>query len=230
MSGLRSIQPLRLSISYQPEDYLTTIREFLQQTCDGPVTIVASSLTATFIVQLTLANPNLCQQLILVAPAGLSDFGENYSRSFFAQLVSTPYLDRVIYNFGIANAAGIRNFLEQRQFARAERIYPEIVTAYQQSAQQTNAEYAALSFVKGDLCSDLAPDLAQLTIPTWIIWGDKAQFTPIELGQRLAAINPAVVRGFYTIQDAGLTPQLELPAVTIGCIRSSLAAFNATSS
>ena len=52
-----------------------------------------------------------------------------------------------------------------------ERVYPEIVEAYLQSAQQENAEYAALSFVQGDLCFDLPQYIEQLTVPTAIIWG-----------------------------------------------------------
>ena len=87
---------------------------------------------------------------------GLSDFGENYQRSFFAQLVSTPILDLLIYSTGVANELAIRSFLEQRQFARPERVYPEMVKAYLEGAQQPNAEYSALSFVRGDLCFDLS--------------------------------------------------------------------------
>ena len=145
----RSEHPAR---NYQVLDYLTTIKEFLEQTCSGPVTAIASSLTAAFTIRVAIAHPHLFKSLVLTTPAGLSDFGENYSRSFFAQLVSTPILDRLLYSTGVATSNGIRTFLEQRQFARSSRVYQEIVDAYLESAQQPNAEYAALSFVRGDLC------------------------------------------------------------------------------
>ncbi len=128
----------------------------------------------------------------------------------------------MIYDFGVANELGIRNFLEQRQFANPERVYPEIVTAYLESAQQPNAEYSALSFVRGDLCFDLSQYIEQLTIPTAIIWGQKSQFTGPDIGRRLAAINPKAIKVFQEIEEVGLTPQLELPAVTIGLIRKFL--------
>lgn len=207
---------------YQIEDYLSTIGEFLTQTCSEPATVIASSLTAAFMVRVAIAQPNLCKSLILVTPSGLSDFGGDYRRSFFAQLVSTPVLDRLLYSAGIATSAGIRNFLEQRQFAQPDRIYAEIVDAYLESAQQPNAEYAALSFVRGDLCFDLASYISQLTTPTAILWGEKAQFTSSDTGQRLATMNPTAIRHFQLIHDVGLTPQLELPAVTIGLIRKFL--------
>ncbi|HEY9632486.1 MAG TPA: alpha/beta hydrolase [Coleofasciculaceae cyanobacterium] len=215
----RSEHPER---NYKIDDYITIILEFLQATCTEPTPVVASSLTAAFTIRAAIARPDLFKSLILTTPAGLSDFGQDYSRSFFAQLVSTPVLDRILYSTGIATSAGIRSFLENRQFAQSRRIYQEIVDAYLQSAQQPNAEYAALSFVRGDLCFDLSLYIPQLTTPTAILWGEKSEFTGPEIGKRLADLNPQAIRFFQPLDDVGLTPQLELPAVTIGLIRRYL--------
>jgi pimeloyl-ACP methyl ester carboxylesterase len=212
--------------NYKIDDYLTTIREFLEQTTTKPVTVIASSLTAALTIRLAIAHPELFKSLILTTPAGLSDFGEDYSRSFFAQLISVPVVDRLLYSSGIATSGGIRSFLEQRQFAQANRVYQEIVDAYLASAQQPNAEYAALSFVRGDLCFDLSLYIQQLTTPTAIIWGQKSQFTAPEIGRRLAEMNPQAVRFLQILENVGLTPQLELPAVTIGLIRRFLPLLN----
>ena len=208
--------------NYQVEDYITTIIEFIEKTCSEPVPVVASSLTAAFTIRAAIKRPDLFKSLILTTPAGLSDFGENYSRSIFAQIVSTPILDKFLYSAGVATSGGIRNFLENRQFARPERVYQEIVDAYLESATQPNAEYAALSFVRGDLCFDLSLYVTELTTPTAIIWGQKSQFTGPEIGQRLANLNPQAIRYFQQLDDVGLTPQLELPAITIGLIRQFL--------
>lgn len=215
----RSAHPQR---NYQIDDYLTTITEFIEKTNDQPVTAIASSLTAALLIRIAINRPELFRSLILTAPAGLSDFGNNYSRSFFAQLVSTPILDRFIYGVGLATESGIRRFLEQRQFARPERVYPEIVTAYLESAKRNNAEYSALSFVRGDLCFDLSRYIEQLTVPTGIIWGEKSQFTGPEIGRRLAQMNPTAIRVFQIVEEVGLTPQLELPGVMAGLIRQFL--------
>lgn len=215
----RSEHPER---NYQADDYITTIIEFLEATCTEAISVVASSLTAAFTIRAAIARPELFKSLILTIPAGLSDFGQDYSRSFFAQLVSTPILDRLLYSTGIATSAGIRNFLENRQFANSSRVYQEIVDAYLASAQQPNAEYAALSFVRGDLCFDLSLYIRELTTPTAIIWGQKSQFTGPDVGKRLADLNPEAIRVFQSLDDVGLTPQLELPAVTIGLIRRYL--------
>lgn len=214
-----------LTRSYQVQDYLTTITEFLEKVCDTAVVAVASSLTAAMVVQLAIARPELFKALILVAPAGLADFGQPY-RNFFAQLVNLPVIDRLVYNTAIATSFGIRNFLENRQFARASRVSQEIVDAYLASAQQPKAEYSAISFVRGDLCFDLAPYIPQLVTPTALIWGKQAQFTSFELGQRFAEMNPRAIKSFHLLDDVGLTPQLELPAVMIGLIYQCMATLN----
>jgi pimeloyl-ACP methyl ester carboxylesterase len=218
----RSDHPPR---SYQAEDYIETIIEFMEQTCSVATTVIASSLTAAFTIRAAIERPELFKSLIVTTASGLSEFGQDYRQSGFAQFaqaVNAPFLNQLLYGTGVANSLGIRSFLEQRQFAKAERIYPEIVEAYLQSAQRENAEYAALSFVRGDLCFDLSPYIPKLTTPTAMIWGRGSQFTSPELGRQLAAMNPQAIRRFYYLDDVGFTPQLEQPAVTIGLIRQIL--------
>jgi pimeloyl-ACP methyl ester carboxylesterase len=211
-----------LTRDYQIEDYLVTLREFLEQTCPEPVTVIASSLTAGLVIQLAIAHPHLFKSLILSAPAGLSDFGKNYKDGFFAKLVSVPVLDRLLYSTAIATNSGIRGFLSNRQFVHSNRISQEMVDAYLASAQLPNAEYTALSFVRGDLCFDLAEFVPLLTTPTAIIWGKQAQLTEYTIGKKLARLNPQAIRFLEILDDVGLTPQLELPAVMIGVIQQFL--------
>lgn len=218
----RSDHPAR---NYQVEDYIAVITEFIEQTCRGPSTVIASALTAAFTIRAAINRPDLFKSLIVTTAAGLAEFGEDYRRSIFAQFAQTvnlPLLNQLLYSTGVANSFGIRSFLEQRQFARPERVYPEIVEAYLQSAQRDNGEYAALSFVRGDLCFDLSQYITQLKVPTAMIWGIGSEFTSPEIGRRLAQMNPQAIRIFYHLDDAGLTPQLELPGVTIGLIRKFL--------
>ena len=218
----RSDHPER---QYSPHDYITTILEFIEKTCVQSPIVVASSLTAGLTIRAAIEQPDCFQSLILCAPTGLSDFGEDYRSNFFAQIASIPVLDKLIYSMGIANMTGIMNFLETRQFAQSNRIYSEIAEAYLESASDPNAEYAALSFVRGDLCFDLARYLPQLTIPTAIFWGKESQLTGPELGKRLAALNPEQIKTFIELEDVGLTPQLELPAVTIAILQQCLISF-----
>ena len=225
--------------NYTADDYITTIEEFIKHTCRQPVTVIASALTAAFTIRAAIARPELFKSLILTTAAGLNEFdrtlassynggyprnalARTYQDNFFTQLARTPIIDRLLYSTGVATSFGIRSFLEQRQFAVKERVYPEMVEAYLQSAQQPNAEYAALSFVRGDLCFDLTQYIAQLTIPTALIWGQAAEYTGPKVGHRLQEMNPNAIRIMYQMNEVGFTPQLELPGVTVGLIRQFL--------
>jgi pimeloyl-ACP methyl ester carboxylesterase len=211
--------------SYQAEDYIAIIIEFMEQTCPSPTTVIASALTAAFTIRAAVERPDLFKSLIVTNAAGLAEFGKDYRQSGFAQFaqsINLPFLNSLLYGAGVANRFGIRGFLEQRQFADSAKIYPEIVEAYLQSAKRKNAKYAALSFVRGDLCFDLSQYMAKLTVPTAIIWGKGSEFTRPSVGHQLAEMNPQTIRHFYYLDDVGFTPQLEQPAVMIGLIRKLL--------
>jgi len=215
----QSAHPIR---DYQISDYLTTLTEFFQQACRPPVTVVASSLTAAFTIRLAIQQPDLFQSLFLVCPSGFDDFGQGAGRRLPLQVISTPLLDRLIYALGAENEVAVRNFLQRFLFAMPERVSQEMVEAYLASAQQPNAEYSALAFLRGDLYFDLALYIQQLTVPTVIFWGEQAQFTSFNLGRRLAQLNPQAIREFQPIPQVGVLPHLELPEVAIGLLQRYL--------
>ncbi|BBD61467.1 alpha/beta hydrolase fold protein [Nostoc sp. HK-01] len=214
-----SAHPVR---DYQIKDYLNAIAEFITQTCHQPVTVIASSLTAALTIRLAISQPQLFQSLYLVSPSGFDDFGQGAGRRLPLSVINTPLVDSLIYALGAENELAVRNFLQSFLFANPARVSSEMVAAYLTSAQQPNARFAALAFLRGDLYFDLSLYLQQLTIPTVFFWGEKAQFTSIKLGQRLANLNSDIVEKFYAIADAGVLPHLELPEVIIGLLQQHL--------
>ncbi|MBE9077702.1 alpha/beta hydrolase [Romeria aff. gracilis LEGE 07310] len=201
---------------YRIEDYLLSLSEFLQMLPD-PVTLVAASWTGALAVRLANQLPEKIRSLFLTCPSGFNDFGTGAGRRLPAPIINTPLLDQVIYALGATNEFAVRNFLEQFLFAKRDRISPEIVAAYLASAQQPNADYAALAFLRGDLYFDLAQDLPQLAVPTAVVWGARSQFTPLSLGRRLAALS-SQVQQFHIVDDTGVLPQLEQPSVVAGLL------------
>ncbi|MTJ46498.1 alpha/beta fold hydrolase [Dolichospermum sp. UHCC 0259] len=212
----KSAHPVR---DYQIEDYLTTILEFISQTCDQPVTVIASSLTAAFTIRLAVTYPDLFKALFLVCPAGFNDFGEGAGRRLPLSLINTPLVDNLIYALGAENEIAVRNFLQSFLFSNPERVTQEMVSAYLSSAQQYQAKFAALSFLRGNLYFDLSLYIQQLQVSTVILWGENAQFTNMQLGRRLANLNPETIQGFHEIPDTGILPHLEIPAVVIGILQ-----------
>ncbi|WP_414528088.1 alpha/beta fold hydrolase [Nodularia chucula] len=211
-----SAHPVR---DYQIRDYLTTIAEFIRQTCRQPVRVVASSLTAAFVIRLAITHPELFQSLFLVCPSGFDDFGQGAGRRIPLPIINSPLLDDVIYTLGAKNEIAVRNFLQSFLFGKPERVSPEIVAAYLTSAQKPHAKFSALAFLRGDLYFDLSLYIQQLQTPTVFFWGEKAQFTNIKLGRRLANLNTRAIRDFQAIADTGILPHLETPEVIIGLLQ-----------
>ena len=214
-----SFHPVR---NYQINDYITTIAEFIKQSCREPVTVVASSLTAALTIRLAIQQPQLFKTLFLSCPSGFDDFGQGSGRRLPLEVINTPLIDNLIYKLGAENEIAIRNFLHSFLFAKPARISSEIVGAYLASAQQPDAKFAALSFLRGDLYFDLSLYIRQLTIPTAMIWGEKAQFINVKLGKRLADLNKNAIRDFHVIPNTGVLPHLETPEITIGLLQQHL--------
>jgi pimeloyl-ACP methyl ester carboxylesterase len=211
-----SAHPVR---DYQISDYLNTIAQFITLTCNTPVTAIASSLTGALTVRLAIQQPELFKALFLVCPSGFDDFGQGAGRRLPLGLLNTPLLDNLIYALGAENEIAVRNFLQNFLFAKAERVSEEMVQAYLSSAQQFNAKFAALAFLRGDLYFDLSLYIKQLSIPTVMFWGENAQFTSVKLGRRLANLNTDAIRDFQAIASSGVLPHLELPEVMIGLLQ-----------
>ncbi|MEB3213317.1 MAG: alpha/beta hydrolase [Leptolyngbyaceae bacterium] len=203
---------------YVLDDYSQIVDELLEH-CGQPVTLVATSLTGGLAIRVAIAHPDKVRSLFLVCPSGYADFGVDYQRGLAAQLAGTPLLDRLIYTVGAANELAVRNFLQQFLFADASRITDEMVAAYLASALQPNAEYSALSSLKGALFFDLSRYVGQLTVPTAFLWGEKSRFNTPALGRRLAGLNPDAITAFYEVPNTGVLPHLELPAVVAGLLR-----------
>jgi pimeloyl-ACP methyl ester carboxylesterase len=206
--------------AYRVEDYFTILTELLE-TVGSPVSVVASSLTAGITIRLAIQRPDLFKMLFLVSPAGYADFGADYGRNVAAQIAGIPGVDQVIYALGAANELAVRSFLEQFLFADRSRLTQETVDAYLASAQQPNAEYAALASLRGDLCFDLSLYMSQLTVPTAIVWSEESRFGTVATGERLAKLSEAV-KWVWAIANVGVLPQLETPATVIGLLLKAL--------
>ncbi|MDR7896828.1 alpha/beta hydrolase [Thermosynechococcus sp. JY1334] len=203
---------------YTVAAYVDHLLECLGQLTAEPAVVITSSLTAAFAIQGAIAHPQRFRGLILTCPTGLSDFGQDYRQTPLAQIARQSYVDIAFYRLGVANSLSVQSFMANQQFARPSRISPEMVATYTQVAQSAGAEFAALAFVRGDLCCDLSRFLPHLTVPTYIVWGEQAKLPPVAVGQRLALLNPEAIRAFDVMPEVGLTPQLECPAVMIGWI------------
>lgn len=205
------------------EDYVAGLDTLLKHV-GTPALIVAQSLAAGFAAQLSLIKPELFVRMVLLAPTGGRDFGEEVTGGLIGgalkAVARTEPLNHRLYTLVFHRRRFIRSWLTSQGFYDPAGVSNDIVNGFLYSARQPNAAYSALPFLSGDLRFDFASDLSCLNVPAAMIWGAQERQVGRATAERLAAINPKVPLVF--IEQARATPELELPAQTIAAIERLL--------
>lgn len=202
------------------EDSVRALTEFIRATCEGPAILVASGLPAGYAVFLASLYPEMVERLILLMPTGLTEFGEAHI-SFRARLVSSiPVLNRFIYRNYQATRNSVRSWLTTFGFAEGGRVTEEMVDVFTTCAQQYGAENSILSYYSGHSGFDLIAKMRIASQPMTILWGEGAQFPPLDWAGRLQAVVPG--SKLKVIQSAGVLAALESPAQVSELLRSEL--------
>jgi pimeloyl-ACP methyl ester carboxylesterase len=207
------------------EDYVAELDALLRHV-DEPALVVAQSLAAGFVADLACIKPELFARLVLLCPSGGNDFGRDSAGPIFSRtlvpLARKQPLNLQFYRLLFHRPSFIRWWLTTQGFYDPASVSREIVNGFLYSARQPNAAYSALPFLTGDLRFDFAAKLRDLNVPAAMIWGAQERQVGREVGERLAALNPAVPIHF--IDRARATPELEHPAQTIALIERLLSA------
>ncbi|GAC1482772.1 MAG: alpha/beta hydrolase [Ktedonobacteraceae bacterium] len=204
-------------------DYIAQLDALLQYV-DQPAHVVAQSLAAGFAASLADSSPERFASLTLMTPAGGKDFGRDdfkfVQRNVLKPLARIEPLNFYLYRALFHRRVTLRSWLESEGFYEATAVSREIVDGFFYSARQRGAAYSALPFLSGNLRYDIAPYVRNLRVPTIMLWGTQEKTVGRQIGERLAALNPAIPLIF--IKRARTSFELELPAQTIGLIQHFL--------
>lgn len=206
------------------DDYAAALRVLLREVVGEPAVVVAQSLAAGFAAEAARTDPGLVAGLVMSAPSGGKDFGQD-AFGPLARFTLTPVARRrpfnlALYRLVFHSRSFIRSWLVSQGFYDPGAVSREIVNGFLWSARKPGAAYSALPFLTGDLRYDFAPYMRDLSVPAAMFWGSEERQVGVETGERLAALNPDVPLTF--IRRSRATPELELPAATIGAIETSL--------
>lgn len=206
-----------------PEDYVAELDALLRHVGE-PALIVAQSLAAGFVADLACIKPELFVRLVLMAPTGSKDFGEDafgpLLRRTLTPLARKEPFNQQFYRALFHRRSFSRSWLLKQGFYDKAGVSDEIVNGFLYSARQPNAAYSALPFLAGDLGFDFAVKLRDLNVPAVMIWGAQEREVGRKNAERLAGVNPRVP--LYFIDRARATPELEHPAQTIALIQRLL--------
>lgn len=185
----------RPNIRYTAEVYIQQMTEFLQKVVEKPAVIVASSLSASYAVQVAYRQPDLVEKLVLLEPTGINPQATQKKvqilPSFFYGLLHAPVLGKSLYSL-VAARSSIRSFLENQLFYDKSLVNNEMVEQYYTSAHQPGADFAPPSFFTGLLNAEIGETIGKLNQPVLAVFGKKAQITTVDEANALKSQNPRI--------------------------------------
>lgn len=203
----RSDRPaVRYSAAFYEEFVADFLAEFSEaggdhETGEAP-TVIASSLSAAYAVHAAQSVP--VDRFYLVCPTTAGPGGQ---KEWVRELLRLPLAGEALFNLVVSRPA-IEYFNADHGYASPSGADEEWEEYEWETAHQQNARFAPASFVAGDLNStlDLGATLADLDVPTTLIWGRETELTPVSDGRALAKAAGAELLVF---DRAKLLPHVE---------------------
>lgn len=198
----------RPAADYTADTYVSLLSDFLRDVMTEPASIVASSLSCAYAVEVAYRAPQRLDRLVLVCPTGIGRL-DSQPGPFDALLqgaLSAPVIGESLYNV-LVSEASIRYYLRNQVFADPELVDDALVRQMYATSHKTGARYAPAAFLSGALNLDISEPFARLTTPAFVVWGSKAAFTPVTDAIKFAEENPHA--RVETVADAGLLPHEE---------------------
>ena len=142
------------------------------------------------------------------------------SKPLLKQLVRKRWFTNRIYRL-LANRSIIKKVL-QVAYPSGQNIDDALVDYLYEPTTQENSSEAFRGFI--NLFDDLlAPDiLSNLDVPTWLIWGEKDPWEPLDYARQWLSI--PCVKGIQIIREAGHCPHDEYPEKVNQTIQSLIEA------
>jgi pimeloyl-ACP methyl ester carboxylesterase len=218
----------RPNVRYTPAMYQAFLADFMARLAHGPIAVVASSLSAAFVIALAARDPRHIAALALIGPAGVGQFREAASTGQAATqlMLDAPILGTAIYN-ALTSPVSMREFLEE-QYANDRLVTDELVEEYVQNARQPGAKHAVAALVGGRLNVDVRNALRRVRHPLLILWGDQARTNSVQNAHAFRVLKPEAE--WALVSDAGDLPHDEQPGQTTEAILRFLDRFKRSTS
>ena len=214
-------------IAYSAETYIALLDDFCRRVIQvgngrGECDVIATSLSAAYVVALSGRDPLLFRRLVLVCPTGIEELSKPPSdRAEIGRTVlSAPILGTSIYN-AITSKAGINNYMTTRLFASPATATAEMVDEYHTAAHQPGGENVLPSFLSGALNICVSDEWTRIVDLPLLVWGQNAVESPVDQVEPFLMANTNAK--LEVIPDAGMLPHVEQPAAFLAAVRPFLA-------
>lgn len=203
----------RPPVVYTPELYVQLLLDFARQVmgaADHPVSVVASSLAATYAIRAAAEQPGLFERLGLIEPVAKDMAGvarPDPLGPLWRQLLRSPLIGQSLYNLA-SSRRSLRHYLRHHVYADPAAVTSGLVDYYYTAAHQHGARFAPASLISGTLDVSVAAPYAELSQPILLIWGKDSRVAPLDQAKAFRQTNP---HAEMRVHDCGALPHVERP-------------------
>ncbi|MFE4105448.1 alpha/beta hydrolase [Almyronema epifaneia] len=178
-----------------------------QQLIQRPVVLIGASMGGAAAIDFALTYPDCVEKLILLDSAGFA------AGPAMGQLMFPP-LDRWATNF-LKNPA-VRRRISWQAYCDRNLVTPDAELCAALHTQLPNWHEALIAFTKSGGYNFLTAKIAQIAVPTLIVWGQQDRILGIKDATRF---QQAIASSqLVWIADCGHVPHLEKPELTAEAI------------
>ena len=193
----------RLSLSFDPDAIKLHLHSFWQQLIQRPMILVGASMGGAAALDFTLTYPEAVCQLVLIDSAGFAS-GPAMEKFMFSPLDSwaTAFLKN----------AWVRRRISLQAYCDRGLVTPDAELCAALHTTCPGWQEALIAFTKSGGYNFLSQRIAQVTLPTLVIWGQQDQILGIRDADRFRTTLP---KGeLVWIDQCGHVPHLEQPKLT----------------
>ena len=203
----------RPMLTYSALLYREFCQDFLRDIVQKPATLLASGLSCHYALAVAANSPDLCSDLVLIAPRALAS---NEQASPLRNLADAPLVKALLYPL-LSTRPAFLLLSKLRQDKQADFAH------FYAQAHQFGAEHAAMARLAGRLTAQTTEPFQTLQQPILMIWGMQAledQRTLASMQATTALIDPTrQPRGVEIIPQAGLMAHRDQPESVVAAIQ-----------
>ncbi|MGF1458670.1 MAG: alpha/beta fold hydrolase [Leptolyngbyaceae cyanobacterium] len=171
---------------------------FWQQAIAQPVVLVGASMGGAAAIDFALTHPEVVERLVLLDSAGLAA-GPAMGRLMF------PPLDRWATAF--LKNAGVRRRISRQAYANKSLVTPDAEICAALHLQCANWSEALIAFTKSGGYNFSRDRIAQMTLPTLVVWGRQDKILGTQDATVFIDILPSATLAW--VDQCGHVPHLE---------------------
>jgi len=203
------------NLTYTNYVYVQLISDFIKNIINHKTTVVATGLSASFVIMACYTNEDLFDKLIFINPANLKELAKSPSKSSktLKLLLDCPLIGTLIYNMLTAKNM-IEEMFEEHFYFDASRIKEEDIDLSYEAAHKHGCKSRfLLSSLKGRYLNlNVIHGLKEINHSMYLIYGEEYESAK-EIAADYLAYNSAIET--FPIAETRFLPQLEDPKAVL---------------